>query len=383
MKFLSLVIANLKRKKLRTILTVLSAFIAFLLFGLLCALKEGLMGGVNIADADRLIVRHKVTLIQPLPESYEARIGRIPGVDAVAVQSWFGGIYQDPKNFFATIPVKPETFLDVYREFKVPQDQMQEWLRTRNGAIVGPATMKRFGWKIGDTVPLTSPIWGQPKDQSAWDFKIVGSYSATKKGADTSTFYFRHDYFDEGKVERKGLIGWATVRVKNPDQAATVAKAIDTEFENSPYETKAEPEGAFAASFAQQIGDVGKIVAGVVSAVFFTILLVAGNTMGQAVRERTEEIGVLKAMGFTNGLVLVLVLMESCFIALVGGFLGLGLAWVIVTTAPIPASIPPLNLLDRDLITGGLIAVALGLIAGAVPAIQAMRLQISTALRRN
>ena len=383
MKFLSLVIANLKRKKLRTVLTVLSAFIAFLLFGLLCALKEGLMGGVNIADADRLIVRHKVTLIQPLPESYEARIARIPGVDAVAVQSWFGGIYQDPKNFFATIPVKPETFLDVYREFKVPEDQKQEWLRTRNGAIVGPATRKRFGRKIGDTVPLTSPIWGQPKDQSAWDFKIVGSYEATKKGADSTSFYFRHDYFDEGKVERKGLIGWATVRVKNPDQAAAVAKAIDTEFENSPYETKAEPEGAFAASFAQQVGDIGAIVAGVVSAVFFTILLVAGNTMSQAVRERTEEIGVLKAMGFTNGLVLVLVLMESCFIAFLGGFLGLGLAWMIASSDPIPTIIPTLNLPHRDLLTGALFAVALGLIAGAVPAFQAMRLQIATALRRN
>lgn len=383
MKFLSLVIANLKRKKLRTVLTVLSAFIAFLLFGLLCALKEGLMGGVNIADADRLIVRHKVTLIQPLPESYEARIARIPGVDAVAVQSWFGGIYQDPKNFFATIPVKPETFLDVYREFKVPEDQKQEWLRTRNGAIVGPATMKRFGWKIGDTVPLTSPIWGQPKDQSAWEFKIVGSYEATKKGADSTSFYFRHDYFDEGKVERKGLIGWATVRVKNPDQAAAVAKAIDTEFENSPYETKAEPEGAFAASFAQQVGDIGAIVAGVVSAVFFTILLVAGNTMSQAVRERIEEIGVLKAMGFTNGLVLLLVLMESCFIAFLGGFLGLGLAWMIASSDPIPTIIPTLNLPHRDLLTGALFAVALGLIAGAVPAFQAMRLQIATALRRN
>ena len=383
MKFLSLVIANLKRKKLRTVLTVLSAFIAFLLFGLLCALKEGLMGGVNIADADRLIVRHKVTLIQPLPESYEARIARIPGVDAVAVQSWFGGIYQDPKNFFATIPVKPETFLDVYREFKVPENQKQEWLRTRNGAIVGPATMKRFGWKIGDTVPLTSPIWGQPKDQSAWEFKIVGSYEATKKGADSTSFYFRHDYFDEGKVERKGLIGWATVRVKNPDQAAAVAKAIDTEFENSPYETKAEPEGAFAASFAQQVGDIGAIVAGVVSAVFFTILLVAGNTMSQAVRERIEEIGVLKAMGFTNALVLLLVLMESCFIAFLGGFLGLGLAWMIASSDPIPTIIPTLNLPHRDLLTGALFAVALGLIAGAVPAFQAMRLQIATALRRN
>jgi putative ABC transport system permease protein len=383
MKFLSLVIGNLKRKKLRTVLTVLSAFIAFLLFGLLCALKEGLMAGVNMADADRLVVRNKITLIQPLPVNYKNRIASIPGVDAVAALTWFGGIYQDPKNFFATIPVDPEAFLDVFREYPISEETKKEWLSTRNGAIVGESLMKKFGWKVGDIIPLTSPIWGQPKDQAAWEFKIVGAYQSNKKGGDTSSMYFRWDYYDEGKVEQKGLIGWLTIRVKDKNQVTAVAKAIDAEFANSPYETVTEGEGAFASSFAQQVGDIGTIVAGVVSAVFFTILLVAGNTMSQSVRERTEEIGVLKAMGFTNGLVLVLVLAESCAIALLGGVIGLAIAAAICEANPFATVLPSFNLPHRDLITGVIAALALGIVAGALPAIQAMRLQIATALRRN
>ncbi len=386
MKFLSLILSNLKRKKLRTTLTILSIFIAFLLFGFLCALKEGLLAGVNMAEADRLIVRHKISIIQPLPKSYENRILNTKGVEAVAASSWFGGIYQDPKNFFATIPVDPETFLDLYPEFVLPEEQKAEWMRTRNGAIVGKTLMAKFGWKLGDTVPLTSPIWGQPANQSAWDFKIVGVFESTKKGGDTSSFYFRYDYFDEGKVEerQKGQVGWFTVRVENPDQAAAIAKVIDDEFANSPYETKTEAEGAFASSFAQQVGDIATIVAGVLSAVFFTILLVAGNTMSQAVRERTEELGVLKAMGFANGLVLVLVLIESCVIAGIGGFIGLGTAWLVTSVGnPVPDVLPSLHFPTRDVIFGACAAVGLGIIAGAVPALQAMRLQIATALRRN
>jgi putative ABC transport system permease protein len=383
MKFLSLVLGNFRRAKLRTILTVLSVFVAFLLFGLLCALKEGLLAGVNIADADRLVVRNKITLIQPLPVAYKNRIAAIPGVDAVAALTWFGGIYQDPKNFFATIPVDPETFLDVYREYPIPEETKREWLATRNGAIVGVSLMEKFKWKVGDTIPLTSPIWGQPEGESAWPLKIVGTYTTTKKGGDTASLYFRWDYFDEGKVERKGLIGWLTLRVKNPDQATAVAKSIDAEFANSPYETVTEGEGAFASSFAQQVGDIATIVAGVVSAVFFTILLVAGNTMSQAVRERTEEIGVLKAMGFSNGLVLFLVLAESCAISLTGGAAGLAVAAMISAANPFASVLPSFNLPDRDLVTGLLAALALGLVAGAVPALQAMRLQIATALRRH
>ncbi|HYR58282.1 MAG TPA: ABC transporter permease [Chthoniobacteraceae bacterium] len=384
MKFLALVWSNLKRKKLRTALTLLSILVAFLLFGFLCAIKEAFTAGVTLAGRDRLVVRHKVSIIQSLPQSYEQRIASMPGVDAIAGQSWFGGIYQDPKNFLATIVVVPEKYLDIYPEFVLPEAQKQAWLKTRNGAIIGRLAAERFKWKIGDHVPLTSPIWGQPAGQSHWDLEVVGIYDAGKKGTDTSGLFFRYDFFDESKQRNKGQIGWFTVRVKNPDQTAEIAKKIDEEFANSPFETKAEPEGAMAAGFAQQVGDIGKIVTSVLSAVFFTILLVAGNTMGQAVRERTEEIGVLKAMGFNNELVLVLVLLESCAIAAIGGFLGLGLAWLITLGgSPVPTMLPVFFIRPRDLLMGAGIVLALGIVAGVLPALQAMRLRIAEALRRD
>ncbi len=387
MKFLALVFSNLKRKKLRTSLTLLSIFVAFLLFGFLCAIKEAFLGGVNIAGADRLIVRHKVSLIQPLPQSYEAKIEAVPGVDAVAALTWFGGIYKDPKNMIATFPVEPDKYLDMYPEVVVAPDVLAKWKQTRTGAIVGKTTFDRMakleGWKIGDRVPFTSPIWGQPASQSQWEFEIVGVYTAGKKGADETALIFRYDYFEEARQERKGTIGWFGVRVKDAAQAAEVAARIDEQFANSPSETKAEAEGAFAAGFASQVGDIGTIVAGVVSAVFFTILLVAGNTMSQSVRERTEEIGVLKAMGYPNGLVLILVLIESCIIALLGGLAGLGLAWLITLGgSPVPQMLPVFVIPHGDLVLGVALAIALGLIAGTVPAFYAMRLQIAVALRK-
>jgi putative ABC transport system permease protein len=384
MKFLGLVWGNLKRKKLRTTLTVLSILVAFLLFGFLCAIKQGFGGGVELAGLDRLITRNKVSLILSLPLSYEQRIASVPGVGATAHQSWFGGIYQDPKNFFPSFPVQPEKFLAMYPEFLLPPAQKEAWLKTRTGAIVGRKTAEKYGFKIGDHVPLTCPIWGEPANQPNWDFQVVGIYDGAKKGTDTTGFYFQYDYFDEARTRNKGEIGWMGIRVKNPDQAAEIAKRIDEQFANSPFETKTEPEGAFAASFAQQIGDIGTIMIAVLSAVFFTILLVAGNTMSQAVRERTEEIGVLKAMGFTNELVLVLVLLESCVIAALGGVIGLGLGWLLTSLGnPAPNVLPNLYLPARDLGVGVGLIFVLGIIAGVVPAIQAMHLRIAVALRRN
>lgn len=388
MKYLALVFSNLKRKKLRTTLTLLSIFVAFLLFGFLAAIKAAFLGGVEIAGADRLIVRHKVSLIQPLPQNYEAKIEAMPGVDAVAALTWFGGIYKDPKNFIATFPVDPDKYLNVYPEVVVTPEVLAKWKQTRQGCIVGKTTFDRMaksdGWKIGDRIPFTSPIWGQPEGEDQWNFEIVGTYAAGKKGADETGVVFRYDYFEEARQERKGLVGWFGVRAKSADQAAEVAKRIDEQFANSPYETKAEAEGAFAAGFASQVGDIAKIVAGVVSAVFFTILLVAGNTMSQSVRERTEEIGVLKAMGYPNGLVLVLVLIESCLLAMLGGLAGLGFAWLLTLGgSPAPQMLPVFVIPHRDLILGAGFAIALGLVAGTIPAIQAMRLQIATALRRN
>jgi putative ABC transport system permease protein len=385
MKFLSLVRSNLKRKKLRTTLTILSILVAFVLYGLLCTVKEAFTGGVALAGADRLVVRHKVSMIMSLPVSYKQRMEQIPGVDSAVHFTWFNGIYQnEPKNFFASFPTDPESFLDMYPEYIVPADQKQAWLKTRTGAIVGRSLVNRFKWKIGDHVPLVSPIWPRKGDAGAWDFQIVGIYDGAKKGTDTSGFYFRYDYFDEGRAFGEGVVGWYGVRVKDPNRAAEIAKAIDDEFANSPFETKAEPEGAFMQSFAKQIGDIGTILIAILTAVFFTILLVAGNTMAQSVRERTEELGVLKAMGFTNQLVLGLVLLESCVIALVGGLAGLGLAWLIASRgSPVPNMLPIFYLPHRYLIIGVGLVVILGLVAGILPALQAMRLQIAVALRRH
>ncbi len=394
MKLLSLVWANLKRKKLRTILTLLSIFIAFLLFGLLGALKEALTGGVNLAGVDRLIVRHKVSLIMTLPVSYGPRMQNLPGVDAAAHSTWFGGIYKDdPRNFFGSIPVEPEHFLDLYPEYQVSDEHKQAWLRTRTGAVVGQTLIQRFGWKIGDRVALKSPIWRRENDQ-AWEFDIVGVYTATQKNIDTSALFFRYDYFDEARIRGKGEVGWYVVRVKpvepGPDadrrmeeKVAQVVSAIDAEFANSPHETKTEPEGAFVQGFVAQMGNIGMILIAVLSAVFFTILLVAGNTMAQAVRERTEEIGVLKALGFTNQRVMWLVLAESLVIAAVGGLAGLGTAFAITLAgSPMPSMLPVFFLPLRDLGIGAVLVVLLGIVAGILPAVQAMRLQVAAALRR-
>jgi len=383
-KFLHLTWSNLKRKKLRTALTLLSIGVAFLLFGLLCTIKEAFTGGIAMAGADRLIVRHKVSLIMMLPASYQARMERIPGVTLVTHLTWFNGIYQnDPKNFVGTFPVEPASFLEMYPDNLLPEAQKKAWLNTRTGAIIGRTVAERFGWKIGDRIPLTSPLWPRKGDE-AWEFEIVGIYDGAKKNTDTSGFYFRYDYFDEARAENAGMIGWYGVRVSDPSRAGEVAKAIDAEFANSPYETKAEPEGAFAQGFAQQVGDIGAIMIAILSAVFFTILLVAGNTMAQAVRERTEEIGVLKAMGFSNELVLSLVMAESCVIAALGGLAGLGLAWLITAGgSPVPAMLPIFYLPPRDLVVGVALVFVLGIVTGILPAIQAMRLEIAVALRRH
>jgi len=384
MKYLYLLWSNLKRRKLRTLLTLLSIFVAFLLFGLLCTIKEAFSAGVTMANVDRVITRHKVSLILNLPVTYQRQIEQIPGVAFATHMTWFNGIYQDePKNFFASIPVDPEPFMRMYPEYALPKEQMKAWLDTRIGAIVGRSLVQRFGWKIGDRIPLLSPIWPRKTDD-AWEFQIVGIYDAAKKGTDTSGFFFRYDYFDEGRKWNPGMVGWYLIRVKDPSRVAEIAKAVDKEFANSPYETKTEAEGAFAQGFVQQMGDLGAILMAVLSAVFFTILLVAGNTMAQSVRERTNELGVLKAMGFTNELVLGLVLAESCFIAGVGGLLGLLTAWgLTLRGSPNPDVLPIFFLPARYLVIGAGLALGLGIVAGILPAIQAMRLRIAVALGRN
>ncbi len=385
MKFVHLIWTNLKRRKLRTGLTLLSVLVAFLLFGFLSAIKQALVGGVTLAGASRLVVRHKISLIQLLPVSYKERMERIPGVALATHQTWFGGIFQrEPKSFFMQNPVVPEEFLDMHPEFILPPDQRQAWLQTRTGAMVGRKTAERFHWKIGDKVPIYSPIWRRADGSQTWEFDIAGIYDGKEKTTDTMSFFFRYDYFDEARLQGKGLVGWYTLRVKDPSQAAEIAKKVDKEFENSDEETKTEPEAAFIQGWAKQIGNIALITASILGAVFFTILLVTGNTMSQAVRERTGELGVLKAIGFTNLQVLVLVMAESCLMAVLGGVLGLGLACMIVPVLakPLSAMLPMFFLPGRDLVLGGGMCLALGLATGIFPALAAMRLRVADALRR-
>ena len=385
MKFFYLVWCNLKRKKLRTTLTLLSILVAFVLFALLAALKLALVGGVELADANRLMVMHRVSFLQLLPQSYLARMASIPGVSAVSHQTWFGGIYQDSKNPLGTFPVDPELYLAMTPEISLPEDQKQAWLKTRTGAIIGRSLASRYGWKIGDRVPLKSPIW-TPKGGGAWEFEIVGIYDGTKKNADTTSLLFRYDYFDEARSGANGLVGWYQVRVDDPKRATQVAAAIDAEFANSPAETKAQTEGAMFQGFASQLGNIAAIVTAILIAVFFTILLVAGNTIAQSVRERTQELGVLKAIGFSNELVLGVVLGESLVITVLGGLLGLTFGWLLVTSLGqatfIKQYLPIFFIPTRDLFIGVGLTVVLGLVAGILPAIQAMRLRLADALRR-
>lgn len=383
MKFFGLILSSLKRKKLRTVLTLLSILVAFLLFGYLSAIRTAFNQGVEVAGLDRLVTRHKVSIIQTLPEAYEARIERIPGVSSAVFASWFGGVYQKPSNFFAQMPVVPEEFLDMFPEYVLSDEEREAWLGTRSGAVVGDKLAERFGWKIGDRIPILSSIWTKKDGGQTWEFDIVGIYEGAEKGTDTTQFFFRHDFFHETRQFGEGEIGWYWVRIEDPERAAEVASLIDVEFANSPAETKTEPEGAFVQGFANQVGNVALILMSILGAVFFTILLVSGNTMAQSVRERTEELAVLKALGFTDSGVLGIVLAESMLMAALGGLGGLALAWFLTSLGdPSGGSLPFFYMQTRDLLLGLCLIVFMGLATGFLPAWQAQRLQIADALRR-
>ncbi len=319
MRLPGLVLSNFRRHRMRTALTILSIMMAFILFGYLSAIRKAFEMGVDVAGADRLVVRHKVSIIQMLPASYESDIERIEGVKDATPQTWFGGIYQEPKNFFAQIVVKPEEFLKMYPEYILPDGAKQQWLRTRTGAIAGRKLAEKYGWKVGDRIPIQGTIWQTKSGNNTWEFDLVGIYDGAKRETDTTQFFFNQKYLDENRRYGEGSVGWYVMRIADPDRAVEIAKTVDETFANSPAETKTETEGAFVQAFADQMGNIGAITTAILTAVFFTILLVAGNTMAQAVRERTQEIGVLKALGFSDGSVLGLILGESMMLALIGG----------------------------------------------------------------
>lgn len=384
MKFLHLIRRNLGRRKVRTVFTVLSIFVAFILFMVLMALRTGFEGGVELAGADRLITIHKVSLIQPLPKSYEADIEAVEGVVDAAHATWFGGVYQDPRNFMAQMAVEPEEWLDMYPEYLLTPAERQAWVADRTGAIAGRALADRFGWKVGDRIPIQGTIWLRKDGSKLWEFTLDGIYEPGEEGIDDTQLFFQYAFLDEARQYGEGLVGWYVVRIADPQRADAIAEAVDAEFANSPTETKTATEKAFVQAFANQIGDVGTIVTAILAAVFFTMLLVAGNTMAQAVRERTGELAVLKTLGFTDGKVLGLVLAESLAVAVLGGALGLAVGWLVVAgvAAELGAFLPTVYARPRDLAFGAVLVALVGVAAGILPALQAMRLEVVQALRK-
>jgi putative ABC transport system permease protein len=379
MKYSGLIFANLFRKKARLLLTIGSFAVALMLFGFLAVVKEAFSGGVSIAGADRLVVINRTSIIQPLPISYADRIMRIPGVKEITHDNWFGGVYQDERNFFPQFAVDVDHQRQLYPEFQIPDDQWQAFVKDRQGAIAGASTAKRFGWKVGDRIPIKGTFL-----PGVWEFNLDGIYHGTRQADDETQFWFHWDLFEEKVPERfKGLVGWYTVRVDNPDDSLKVAKAIDAEFSNSPYETHTDTEKAFAAGWVKQFGNIEFLILTIGGVVFFTLLLVTGNTMAIAVRERTNELAVLKAIGYSDRFVLLLVLTESLVIAAVGGGLGLLLAKGFTLMGDPTHGMLPFFYLPGLAITAGIIAaLAIGIASGILPAVGAMRMRVVEALRR-
>ena len=378
MKFLPLIFANLSRKKLRTTLTIGSFAVALFLFGFLAVIHGAFEGGVSLAGIDRHMVINKVSIIQPLPISYRDQILRIPGVKLVTYDIWFGGIYQDPKNFFPSFVIDTANQRQVFPELAVSDDQWNAFMADREGAIVGSQTAKRFGWKLGDRIPLKAPIYG-----GSWEFNIRGIYTGAREGDDLTQFWIRNDYFDERRTFGKGQIGWYTVKLDSPDDSTRVVKAIDDTFANSPYETKSETLQAMAASWVKQAGNIEFLILAIGGIVFFTLLLVTGNTMALAVRERMGELAVMKAVGFSDQFVLLIVLAESVLIAVVGGAIGLGFSKLFTLGGdPTGGVLQSFFLPGSAILLGMIAAFAVGILAGILPASSAMRLRVVDALRR-
>jgi len=381
MKFSRLILANLLRKKIRLLLTVGSFAVALFLFAFLAVVRDAFSRGADIASADRLFVINRTSIINPLPLSYQDKILRIPGVKMATHDNWFGGIYQDDKNFFPQFVIDPENQRQVFPELIVSDGEWQDFLKDRQGAIVGARTAQRFGWKIGDRIPLKTTIYGSGN----WEFNLDGIYHGKRPQDDETQFWMQWDYFKEHVPDAlKGLVGWYIVRVDTPDDAVRVSKSIDAEFANSPYESKTETESAFAASWVKQFGNIRFLIVSIGMVVFFTLLLVTGNTMAISVRERTAELGVFKAIGFSDRKVLFFVLAESLVIALAGGLFGLLLALVAmpILANALNGMLPTLVLAPSVFALGFVTALAVGLASGLLPGLGAMRLQIVNALRR-
>ena len=383
MKYFSLIWAQLFRSRTRTLFTLLSVVTAFLLFGMLDSVRVAFAsGGGSVEGANRLIVASRLSITQTLPIRLEPQIRQVEGVRDLSYAMWFGGIYQDPKNFFPNFSVSPNYF-DVYRELEIAPEQVEAFRSTRSGAIVGEGLASQFGWKIGDTIPLQATIFPR-KGSNDWPLQLVGTFRSRDRAIASNEerqLMMNWAYFDEANDYIKNRVSWYTVTLDNPEHASRVAQAIDALSANSDHETKSQTESAFQQAFIKQFADIGMIVTAIMGAVFFTLLLLTGNTMAQAVRERIPELATLKTLGFHDRTLLMLVMVEAVLLVGLGGAIGLGLAAAVLPVlAPRTMGLlPPLVPLQTWLV-GAVLIVLIGIVVGVLPALRAKRLKIVDAL---
>ena len=384
MRYLPLLWAGLFRKKTRTVLTLLSVFVAFVLFGLLQAVTTAFESGADAADAKRLLTTARYSIIELLPLSHLRQIEQVPGVVRVAHAEWFGAKYQNESNAFPVFAVEPARYLDMYPEFTIAADQREAFSRTRAGAVAGVRLVKRYGWRVGQKLPISSEIHAKVDGTLSWEFDLVGVLDADDPAALASTdvVLINAAHFDEARLLNKGKTGWYIVRIDDSTQARAISAAIDRRFRNSPDETKTQPEKEFAVGFAKQIGDLGALVSRILAAVFFTILIMTGNTMAQSVRERIPELAILKTLGFSDGKLTWLVLAEALLLLALAGGLGMLVAAGVLPglNRAIGSRFPPLYVTAGTWLTGAGIVIALGLAIGLPPALRAKRLRIVDAL---
>lgn len=382
MKYLPLLWANLRRKPARMILTIASTFVAFLLFGVLEAVHSALGANVTIAGQDRLIVINRISLIMPLPASYANRIRGMEGIKIACTQNWFGGVYQEDRNQIAAFAMQSDTFFDTYPEIDIPAADKAAWLADRTGAVVSDDLAQRFNWKVGDVVPLRSNIFTHPDGTRIWPMKIISIF---KNSGSNSAVYFHYEYFNEGLSPNMGKdsIGMIVLRLSDPNRSTEIAQKIDSLFANSSTETKTTTEQAFVQDFVKQIGNIGAIINGIVTAVFFTMLLVSANMMAQSVRERTNEIAVLKTLGFSSAAVISMVVGESLLVTALGAVPGILMALPIAhgMGKALQQYLSLVTIPPRTFVIAAALIVVLGTLSALLPSLNVWRLKITDALR--
>lgn len=381
-KYLPLLWANLGRKRLRTSLTIASIIVAFLLFGLMQTLRVALTGSPDLAGVDRLVTLHKISIIQSFPLSYLNRIRGVDGVKVATTSNWFGGVYQDDRNQIGTFAVDVPSFIEVYDDYNLSPQIKDAWLKDRTSAIVGDVVAERFGWKLGDTIPIRSNIWTQKDGTNTWPMKIAGIFHAAN--GDNQSIYFHYDYLNESRSQIKDQIGMVVIKVADPARSEQIARNVDAMFANSSTETKTSTEKAFIQGFANQMGNIGKLLTLIGAAVFFTMLLVTANTMAQSIRERINEIGVLKTLGFSASGVTMMIIGESILVTALGGYIGLAFAALVGEGMgkALQQFFPVLGMPGWTWAAGTALILILGGIAAALPCAQASRLKIVDALRK-